>query len=152
MENQPKTGDKIGFFHGDGNVVGENIIISGSITINKNALPPNLNPEFQKAILEFSTNLNEKIKGLQIPEEQNKEINESIKELSKEEQDIKPEQELGEIKKSRIRSKLFRIAESVLKVLPKTTETIALFTPLSPFSKQIGEGTRYLIEAIENEL
>lgn len=144
-------GDIIGNFSGDGNIVGKYITVSGNITINKNSLPPDIDSQFQKAILEFSNNLNEKIKYLKISASENKELNESIKELAIETVGLKPEQQIGEIKKSDIRTKLFTIAKCVLKVLPKTAETLALFTPLAPFSKQIGEGAEYLVETLQKE-
>jgi hypothetical protein len=90
--------------------------------------------------------------GKSISEAEVKEINKGVEELVEEVKDVKqPNQPIGEVKKSDIKSKLFRIAKNALKVLPKTAETIALFTPLAPFSKLIGEGTNYLIEAIEKE-
>lgn len=90
--------------------------------------------------------------GKSISEAELKEINIGVEELVEEIKDIKlPNQPIGEVKKSDIKSKLFRIEKNVLKVLPKTAEMIALFTPLSPFSKLIGEGTKYLFEAIEKE-
>jgi hypothetical protein len=144
-------GDNIGYFAGDGNVVGKNITVSGNITINKNSLPLNIDPEFQKAILEFSANLNAKVKDMKIPENENEELNKSIKQLAKDAEGIKSGQQIGEMKKSDIKNTLFRIGKNVLKVLPKTAETLALFTPLAPFSKQIGEGTGYLIETIQKE-
>lgn len=49
-------------------------------------------------------------------------------------------------------SKFINIAKNVMTVLPKTTETVAAFTPLAPFSKLIGEATQRLIEAIQKEI
>jgi len=39
-----------------------------------------------------------------------------------------------------------------LKVLPKTAETVAAFTPLAPFSRLIREATQSVIEAIQKEV
>jgi hypothetical protein len=40
----------------------------------------------------------------------------------------------------------------VVKVLPKTVETVSALTPLAPFSKLIGEGVQQLVEAIQREM
>ncbi len=109
-------GDVIGVgFTGSGNIIGKQIVVgSGTININKQELS-NVNSEYANALKLFSESLNRQLEGKQIPEEQVKEINNSIKDLAEESQDLKPGQTLGEIKKSDIRSKLFRIAKNVIK-------------------------------------
>jgi hypothetical protein len=146
-------GDAIGVeFTGSGNIIGKQIVVgSGTINVSRQELS-NINSEYANALKKFSETLNRQLEGKQIPEEQVKEINDSIREIDEEIQDLKPGQQLGEIKKSDIKSKLFRVAKNVLKVLPHAAETVALFTPLAPFSKVIGEGSCYLLEAIQKEL
>ncbi len=146
-------GDVIGVvFSGSGNMICKTVIVgSGTINVNKQELSK-VDSEYANALKQFSDSLNQHLEGKQILEEQVTQINQSIKELAEESKDVKPGQTLGEIKKSEIRSKLFRIAKNVLKVLPKAAETIALFTPLAPFSKVIGEGAGYLSEAIQKEI
>ncbi len=105
-------------FRGSGNVIGEQVVVgSGTINVSKQQLT-NVNFEYANALKQFSESLNQKIEGKQVPEEQVEKINQSINELAQESQDLKPGQTIGEIKKSDIKSKLFRIAKNVLKVLP----------------------------------
>jgi hypothetical protein len=148
-------GDVIGVgVSGSGNMIGKNIVVgSGAIKVSEHELAKIPVPEYAEALKSFIGSLNQQLKGKSMPEEQVKEINKDVEELAEEVRDVKePNQPIGELKKSDIKSKLFRIAKNVLKVLPKTAETVALFTPLAPFSKLIGEGTNYLVEAIEKEM
>jgi len=55
----------------------------------------------------------------------------------------------GYAKKTGIKAKLAAVAEALMKILPKTAETIAAFTPLAPFSKLIGEGVEEMVKAIQ---
>jgi len=41
------------------------------------------------------------------------------------------------------------VAEGLMKILPKTAETIVAFTPLAPFSKLIGERVEEMVKAIQ---
>ena len=148
------TGEVIGVgVSGTGNIIGKDIVIgSGTINVSENELAKIPVAEYAQALKSFVKSLNQRLDGKSIPEEQVKEINKDVKELAAEVKDVKqPNQPIGEVKKSDIKSKLFRIAKNILKVLPKTAETVAMFTPLAPFSKLIGEGTNYLVEAIEKE-
>ena len=147
-------GDVIGVgVSGSGNTIGKNIVIgSGTINVKEQELMKIQIPEYAEALKNFTDSLNQQLKGKSIPETEVEKINKGVEELAEEVKDVKePNQPIGEVKKSDIKSKLFRIAKNVLKVLPKTAETVALFTPLAPFSKLIGEGTNYLVEAIEKE-
>lgn len=49
-------------------------------------------------------------------------------------------------KKVQYSTKFSIFAEKVLKILPKTAETVAAFTSLAPFSKLIGESIQQLVE------
>ena len=147
-------GDVIGVgVSGSGNTIGKNIVVgSGTINVSEQEISKIQVPEYAEAIEKFTESLYQHLKGESIPKEQIKEINQGVEELVEEVKDVKQlNQSIGEVKKSEIKSKLFRIAKNVLKVLPKTAETVALFTPLAPFSKLIGEGTNYLVEAIQRE-
>jgi len=41
--------------------------------------------------------------------------------------------------------------KNVLPVLPKTAETVAMFTPLAPFSKIIGETVEKVVAGVQKE-
>jgi rRNA maturation endonuclease Nob1 len=148
-------GDVIGTgVSGSGNIIGKNIVVgSGTINISERELAKVSVPEYAEALQEFTQEIDKQLAGKQIPQDHVKEINQNLEGIVEEVKDVKKiDQPIGEVKKSDIKAKLFRIAKSVLKVLPKTAETIALFTPLAPFSKLIGEGSEYLVEAIQKEM
>ena len=78
--------------------------------------------------------------------------NNDLNELAKEVQDVKPDEKVNIIKQKTVNSKFSIFSAKVLKVLPKTAETIAGFTPLAPFSKIIGESVQDLVEALQKEI
>jgi hypothetical protein len=97
----------------------------------------------------FSENINQQLKGRQIPEEQVKSINTSLEELAKEVQDVKPgrEEQMDYPKQVNIESKTVSVVQKILNVLPEAAETAATFTPLAPFSKLIGR-VEQIVDAI----
>ena len=104
---------------------------------------------------EYAEGLNkfiEEIKKYNIPPEQAKPIQDSLNDVTKEVEGIKPEEKVSIVKQKNINSKFSIFAEKVLNVLPKTVETVSAFTPLAPFSKLIGEGVQQLVEAIQSEM
>src|SRR5688572_27505533 len=137
-------GDVIGVgVSGSGNVIGKNVVV-GSGTINASETQLQRIPsEYANALKEFSENINQQLKGRQIPEEEVKSINNSMNELAKEVEDIKPakEEEIDYLKQTQVESKTASLIQRVLTVLPEAAETAATFTPLAPFSKLIGKGT-----------
>ena len=138
---------------GSGNIIGENIVVgSGTINLSQQELSKIPIPEYASALKEFSQSINEQLKGKQIPKEQVQEINNNLNELAKEVQDVKPEEKVSMIKQKTVNSKFSIFAAKVLKVLPKTAETIAGFTPLAPFSKIIGESVQDLVEALQKDI
>jgi hypothetical protein len=126
---------------GSGNVIGENI------TINKQKLD-NMPLEFAQSLVKFM----EELKKYNIPPEQAKPIQDSLNDFTKEAEKIKLDEKISTVKQKNLNSKFSVFAEKVLKVLPKTAETIAAFTPLSPFSKLIGEGVQQLVESIQKDI
>ena len=144
-------GDVIGVgVSGSGNVIGKNIVI-GSGTINVNETEIQKTPdEYSKALKEFSENINEQLKGRQIPEDKVKSINSDISELAKEVEDVKPGQEekVDYVKKLQVEGKTASLVQKILEVLPEAAETASAFTPLAPFSKIIGKTVKNLIDAI----
>jgi hypothetical protein len=135
-------GDVIGVgVAGSGNVIGKNIVI------NKQQLE-NMPSEYAESLTKFI----EEFKKYNIPPEQVKPIQDSLNDVTKEVEGIKPEEKVSTVKQKNINSKFSIFAEKVLNVLPKTVETVSAFTPLAPFSKLIGEGVQQLVEAIQREM
>ena len=99
---------------------------------------------------DFSENINQQLKGRQIPEEQVKSINTSLEELAKEVQDVKPgrEEQMDYPNQVNIESKTVSVGQKNTKCFARRTETAATFTPLSPFSKLIGKGVTQIVEDI----
>ena len=136
---------------GSGNVIGKNISLSGTINVNNEQLSK-IPDEYAKALKDFSASINKQITNHNIYQSQLVPLQESINELAKETEGIKPDQEVVVVKKTELKTKFVNVAKNVLKVLPKTAETVAAFTPLAPFSRLIGEATQSVIEAIQKEV
>ena len=144
-------GDVVGVgVSGSGNIIGKGIDISGTVSINNQQLQ-SVPSEYANSLKSFSESVNQQIKANNVPPEKVKPIQESINELVKESEGIEPGQSVGVIKQSDLKSKFINVAKHVLKVLPKTAETVAAFTPLAPFSKLIGEATQHLVEGVQKE-
>ena len=134
-------GDAIGVsVTGSDNVIGKNISINEQLE--------NIPKEYAdslKAIME-------QIKNYNIPPEQIKPIQDGLNDLTKEVEGIKPEEKVSTVKEKALNTKYSIFVEKVLKVLPKTAETVATFTPLAPFSKLIGEGVEQLVQTIQKDV
>lgn len=145
-------GDVIGVgISGSGNIIGKSIDISGAVSISNQQLE-NVSNEYANSLKSFIESVNRQLKANNVPPERVKPIQENINEFVKEAEGIKPDQHIGFIKQSDLKSKFINVAKYVLKVLPKTAETVAAFTPLAPFSKLIGEATEHLVEAVQKEI
>ncbi|HZD82201.1 MAG TPA: zinc ribbon domain-containing protein [Nitrososphaeraceae archaeon] len=144
--------DVMGFgFSGSGNIIGKNIVVgSGTINVSQQELAKIQGPEYARALKDFSENINQQLKGRQIPEEKVKEINTSLEELAKEVQDVKPgrEEQMDYPNQVNIESKTVSVVQKILNVLPEAAETAATFTPLAPFNKIIGKGVTQIVDAI----
>ena len=71
-------GDIIGVgISSNGNIIGKNITIGGSITINKNTFN-NTDSQFKNSIEEFEKIINEKLKGISAPEDNKKALQENV--------------------------------------------------------------------------
>jgi hypothetical protein len=137
---------------GSGNIVGKNIVVgSGTINVSEQQLAKIPN-EYAESLRAFSEAIVKQLKDRQIPEEQVKSINQSMNELAKEVEDIKPgkEQEIDYAKQANIEAKTAGVIQRVLTVLPQAAETAATFTPLAPFSKLIGKGVQEFVNAIQS--
>jgi hypothetical protein len=145
-------GDVVGVgVSGSGNIIGKDIDISGTVSISNQQLQ-NVPSEYANSLKSFTESINQQLKANNVPPEKVKLIQESINDLAKESEGVKPDQPVGVIKQSDLKSKFINVAKNVLKVLPKTAETVAAFTPLASFSKLIGEGTQHLVDAIQKEV
>jgi len=147
------TGDTIGVgISGDGNIIGKNITIGGSININKNVLN-NIDPQFKNSIEEFEKMINEKFKDTSVPEDSKKHLQENVEKLAQEVKNVKPDSALqNEEKIDSIKSYLVNIADKIVELSPDIAESVALMTPLSPFSKVIGKGVGFIAERIKKRL
>lgn len=137
---------------GSGNIAGKNIVIgSGTINVNEQQLAKIPN-EYAESLRAFSENINKQLQNRQIPEEQVRSINESMNELAKQIEDIKPgkEQEIDYEKQKNIEAKTGGVIQRVLNILPQAAETATTFTPLAPLSKLIGKGVQEIVNAIQN--
>lgn len=147
-------GDVVGVgVSGSGNIIGKgiNVDISGTVTIDSQVLNK-LPAEYAQALKGFADNINEQLKRNNIASQQVLPIKESLNELAKETEGLTPDKVPSILKKQTWNEKFFRVLKNVVPLLPKTAETIAAFTPLSPFSKIIGESVQHLIEGIQKEL
>jgi SMC interacting uncharacterized protein involved in chromosome segregation len=136
---------------GSGNIAGKNIVIgSGTINVSEQQLAKIPN-EYAESLRTFSENLNKQLQNRQIPEEQVKSINQSINELAKQIEVIKPGkgQELDYEKQKNLEAKTGGVIQRVLNVLPQAAETAATFTPLNPLSKLIGRGVQEIVNEIQ---
>ena len=146
------TGDITGIgISGSNNVIEKNIQISDSFNIENNLLS-NLPQTYADAFKNFNENISDQFKQNNISEEKSKEVNNTITELVKETQGLKPDQEPKLLKQQKWREKFFKVLENILPVLPKTAETIATFTPLAPFSKIIGNAIEKIVEEVQKEV
>lgn len=125
--------------------------VTGTININIRQLEKMPN-EYAKSLQVFSENVNEQLKKHNIPPERVAPVQESINELAKEIEDVKPEVKVGIDKKISIEAKLKTVTARLLKLLPKSAETIATFTPLAPFSKLIGQSVEEIVNTIQKEV
>jgi hypothetical protein len=146
-------GDLIGAgVSGTGNIIGKNIVVGdGTINVSEQRLTQIQNNEYAESLKQFSENINNQLKGRQVPEEKVKSINDSINELAIEVKDVKPgeeQEQLDYVKQTNVEAKTASVIQKVLDVLPQAAQTAATFTPLAPFSKLIGKGVEGIVDAI----
>jgi hypothetical protein len=148
-----------------GDVFGVGISGSGNIFTNKPRVNLNnnqlsidphilskINEQYANALQEFTNKVNEEITKNQIPTEKILPVQESINELAKETEGIIPGVSPSFTKNENWRSKFIAVSKHVLKVLPKTGETFAAFTPLAPFKELIREGLDHFVKGIQGEV
>ena len=148
------AGDVIGVgVSGSGHIIGKNVVAgSGTINVSQTQLQQ-IPDEYATALKVFSEKINNQLKGKELAEEQIRSVNNSLEELAKEVQDVKPEreeegQQTDNAKQAKIESKTVSVVQKVINLLPETAETAAAFTPLAPFSKLIGKGVKVIVDAV----
>lgn len=129
---------------GSGNIIGKQITVNQA-TYNK------LEPDFRSSLDDFLELVNKHSEEL--AEDQRSSIKESVDALAKSAGGLKTAQVVeDEQKKEEIKSQQMSLADKIANYLPNVAESIALVTPLAPFSKVIGEGTGYFAEWIRRKL
>ena len=91
--------------------------------------------------------------GEQLSVGQRKSLEESVNGLAKAAEGLKTGQVVEDRqKRNEIKLQQITLADKIVNYVPKVAETIASATPLTPFSKVIGEGTGYFAEWIKEKL
>ena len=128
------------------------IDFTGADIHNAKGLPslPESN-EYSAALKSFSESINQQFKSHNISPEQLKPIEESIKELVKEVQDIKEPEAINEIEKKNLHTKFADVVQKVIEPLPKPSEALSAFKLLVPFNKLIGEVPRLVETSIQKK-
>jgi len=145
------TGDITGVgISGSNNIIKKITKISDSFNI-KNDLS-NLPNEYANAFKNFLENIDTQIQKYNINEKNKEDIHNSIDDLIKETKGVSPNTEPGLLKQQNWKEKFFGVLKNILPVLPKTAETITMFTPLAPFSKIIGNTVEKVVAGVQKEL
>jgi hypothetical protein len=120
------TGEVSGVtYGGTGNITGKNIVVgSGTINVSEQQLSKIPN-EYAESLRAFSEAVTNQLKNRQILEDHVKSINQSISELAKAIEGVKPgaEQEIDYEKQKNIEAKTGSLIQRVLNVLPQAAET-----------------------------
>ena len=145
-------GDVIGTkVSGTGNIVGKDITVSGTINISNSQLD-RIPSEYAKALREFSETLNRQFMENHVLPQEVEPIEKEINEFTINVEKIKAGVEsISPAQKRILNGKFAGIVEKAVKVLPKAAEVAATFTPLSPFSKLIGESVEKIVSEIQKE-
>jgi hypothetical protein len=121
--------------------------ISGGINLSK------IDPIYQDAINKFTDKLDNIIKNENIPKQKVDTIRTNVSNLTKDVENIKPNEEVKDpAKKESIIKNLKDLASNIVALSPQIAETVASMTPLAPFSKSIGKATNYLSQLIQDRL
>jgi hypothetical protein len=153
LQSEKSQGDNItvGNVEGKGIIIGKDIHV-GDINIDTINQALQKNPsEYLAGLKTFSEKLNEEFKSNKVPQEKVQQVQESVNNLQKEIQDIKPgtEDKIDSGKRLVIEGKTTTLVESVINALPAAAEIITTFTPLAPFSKLIRKGVEQIVDAVK---
>jgi|WetSurMetagenome_2_1015567.scaffolds.fasta_scaffold13151_6 hypothetical protein len=135
------------------NIIGGNVVLSQArnsvVSINTQQFS-NLSGDLSQALQAFTGEVNKQMQIYKVPPEEVSQLRQSIVELGKEAEGVESGKVKG-VKKAGIKAKLMAVGERLCKNLPKTVETIALFTPLAPFAHLIGETIGDLMKEVQEE-
>jgi hypothetical protein len=154
LENEKNEGGAkitVGNVEGKGILIGSNIK-TGDINIDSINQAFQKNPnEYLEGLKNFSERLNEQFKINQIPPEKVQQVQQSVTDLQKEIQEIKPgtEANINAGKRLVIEGKTTTLVEKVIDALPAAAEVVATFTPLAPFSKLIRKGVQQIVDVVK---
>lgn len=144
-------GDVVGgVVKGTGNIVGKEVTVSGTVTVNPDRLD-RMAPEYAQSLQAFAEGLNQRLAEQEVPPEQMAEVNESVDALAAEAEDLPTEEPPTEEKKRGIWQRLAGVGRSLLKVLPDAAEAVTALTPLAPFGKIIGKAVDGVVAAVQDE-
>jgi hypothetical protein len=130
---------------GDGIILGNNNEVTKSIQ--------NIDPQFKESIIGLENLLKDKLKDIQITDEQKKELQKDVKKLTEEVKGVNPNEVLqDEDKIDEIKATQMSLAEKIVNFVPQAAESIAAATPLALFSKPIGKGAGFFAEWIIKKL
>lgn len=121
-----------------------------SISIDNNYLTK-MPSEYAESLKNFSETVNKELQRENVENpDAISELQENTNKVAEELVDVKPA-EVKYSKKTGIRAKLAKMAESLVKMSPKIARTVINFTPLAPLSGLIGESFENMVNAIMNE-
>jgi len=127
------------------------IDFSGADIRNAKGLPALHEPnEYLEGLKSFSESIKRQFKAYNIPPEEVKPIEESVRQLVEEVESLQKPEEIDEMKKKNINLKLVDMAQRVIKALPaRKAETLRVFTPLVQFAKITGKEVPQIVDSIQ---
>ena len=131
--------------NGTGNVIGKTMVVDqGTINVTEKQLQK-ISSEYANALKDFSTNISQRLKGRQIPENVTKQINSSLDELAKEIEDIKYQEKVSPAKARILNALVTEVVHEVVNALPLGTNITSTFAPLTQFNGLIGESVEKIV-------
>lgn len=131
--------------NGTGNVIGKTMVVGqGTINVTESQLQ-SVSSEYANALKDFSININQRLKGKQIPENLTKQINSSLDDLAKEIEDIKYQEKVSPAKARILNALVTEVVHEVVSALPLGTNVTSTFAPLTQFNSLIGESVEKIV-------
>ena len=146
-------GDVMGVgVNGTGNVIGKTMVVGqGTIMVTEQQLQ-RLSNEYASALKDFSTNINQRLRGRHVPEDTMKQINSSLADLAKEIEDIKYQEKVTPAKARILNALVTEVVYEVVNALPLGTNVTSTFAPLTQFNSLIGESVEKIVtDLVQNE-
>lgn len=133
---------------GDGNVIGREVTVSGTIQVGAAALE-RVPDAYAAGLTAFTENLNRELETVQAPPEQVAAVQEAVNELAAEAADLPADEPVDWKRKRGLGTALRAVAQGLLRVLPHGARTLAALTPLAPFAGLIGEGLEAIVAEVQ---